>query len=200
MLKKCSKCLETLDPSNFNTVKRKGVVHLKAACKSCQGRYNDKYRLSNLDKMRNKQRKWFDKNKEKQYERVKEYQKSNALALRERRKKRLIDDVNYRIARNLRCRLWCALRASKGNVSAVKDLGCSIEELKIYIASLFQEGMSWDNYGKWQIDHVVPLSSFNLKNEDEIRKACSYTNLQPMWANENASKRNHYSGVFRPKV
>lgn len=200
MLKKCSKCLKELDSSSFNKIRRKGAVHLKAACKICQAEYNDKYRISNLDKMRHKQFKWFVDNKEKQYQRVKEYQTLNAESIQEKRKKRLLEDVNYRIARNLRSRLWCALNISKCSVSAVNDLGCSISDFKIHISSLFDEEMTWDNYGEWQIDHVVPLSKFDLTDEDQIRKACNYTNLQPMWAEENASKRNHYSGSYRRKV
>jgi len=50
----------------------------------------------------------------------------------------------------------------------------------------FVGGMSWENYGKWHIDHIIPLSSAN--NEDEIYKLCYYTNLQPLWSEENLKK------------
>ena len=48
--------------------------------------------------------------------------------------------------------------------------------------------MSWDNYGKWHIDHIIPLSSAN--SEDDIYKLCNYTNLQPLWAEDNLKKSN----------
>jgi hypothetical protein len=72
--------------------------------------------------------------------------------------------------------------------SAVRDLGCSVEELKIYLESKFREGMTWENHGEWHIDHIIPLNSFNLANRKEFLKACHYTNLQPLWAEENLKK------------
>ncbi len=69
-------------------------------------------------------------------------------------------------------------------------LGCTIEKCKIYLESLFKEGMSWDNYGYrgWHIDHIEPCSSFNLTNIEEQKKCFHYTNLQPLWAKDNLSK------------
>ena len=46
--------------------------------------------------------------------------------------------------------------------------------------------MSWENQGKWHIDHIIPLSS--AANEEELYKLCHFTNLQPMWATDNIRK------------
>lgn len=72
----------------------------------------------------------------------------------------------------------------------MQAMGCSGQELKRYLESKFQPGMSWDNYGVhgWHIDHIVPLSSFNLSDPEDYKKACHYTNLQPMWAIDNIKK------------
>lgn len=89
----------------------------------------------------------------------------------------------------LRSRFRLALKNNQKTGSAVKDLGCSITELKQYLEAQFQSGMTWDNHGEWHIDHIIPLASFNLMDKQQILKACHYTNLRPLWANENF-KRN----------
>lgn len=85
-----------------------------------------------------------------------------------------------------------AIKVNAKSGSAVRDLGCSVDFLKTYLESLFQSGMSWDNWtlNGWHIDHISPLSSFNLSNRDELLKACHYTNLQPLWAKDNLAKSN----------
>ena len=65
-------------------------------------------------------------------------------------------------------------------------VGCSPQELKIYLEQKFINDMSWENQGKWHIDHIIPLSS--AKTEEELYKLCHFTNLQPMWANDNIKK------------
>jgi len=82
--------------------------------------------------------------------------------------------------------------------SAFAILGYTIEELRQHLESLFQEGMSWDNYGThWHIDHVIPKSWFNLSsengvNEYELKLCWSLSNLQPMWTSDNLEKKNAY--------
>lgn len=68
-----------------------------------------------------------------------------------------------------------------------------MREFKLYIENYFPlySGMSWDNYGnKWEIDHFLPLSSFDLTDRTQVQEACHYTNLQPMWVSENRRKYN----------
>jgi hypothetical protein len=65
-------------------------------------------------------------------------------------------------------------------------LGVSYPEFISYFERLFVEGMSWDNHGEWHIDHIIPLSSVNT--EEELIKLCYYTNLQPLWAEDNLKK------------
>jgi hypothetical protein len=67
-----------------------------------------------------------------------------------------------------------------------KIVGCTPQELKIYLEQKFIDNMSWENQGKWHIDHIIPLSS--AKTEEELYNLCHFTNLQPMWAEENLRK------------
>jgi hypothetical protein len=81
-------------------------------------------------------------------------------------------------------------RGSNRAGSAVKDLGCTYEELRAHLEDQFEPGMAWENYGRkgWHIDHVVPLAWFDLTIRDQFLSAVHYTNLQPKWARDNESK------------
>ena len=115
---------------------------------------------------------------------------ANRHKINEYNKNRLQTNIQHKIAKQLRIRLWDALRGNVKVGSAVKHLGCSIEEFKKYLESKFQEGMTWDNWTNdgWHIDHIKPLSSFDLTDRDQFLQACHYTNLQPLWAKDNFSK------------
>ena len=69
-------------------------------------------------------------------------------------------------------------------------LGCSVSYCRKYLEKQFKNGMSWDNYGEWHIDHIMPASSFDLNSSFEQKKCFHYTNLQPLWALENMQKGN----------
>lgn len=92
----------------------------------------------------------------------------------------------------LRTRLSTAIKQGNKGGSAVRDLGCTIGDLKKHLESQFKQGMTWNNYGLkgWHIDHIYPLSKFDLTKKENIIKACHYTNLQPLWAIENIKKGN----------
>lgn len=104
--------------------------------------------------------------------------------------------INSRIARNLRTRFWIALNGKSKMVSAIQDLGVDIELFKKILESKFYSradgvGMTWENYGMWEIDHLKPLSSFDLTNLEEQKKACHYSNLQPLWREDNRKKSDN---------
>jgi hypothetical protein len=119
----------------------------------------------------------------------------------QRRKFRRLIDPSYKLSDVLRGRLLSILsRQAQIRVgSAVRDLGCSVSELKTYIESKFLLGMSWANHGngrgdkglcEWQLDHIIPLASFNLTDREQFLRACHYTNLQPLWAEHNRIKND----------
>ena len=98
----------------------------------------------------------------------------------------------YRLKSSLRTRLWYALKAKQWykNSEFNTYIGCSKKELELHIESQFKEGMTWDNYGEWEIDHIKPLSI--AETENEMYKLCHYTNLQPLWKSANRKKYNKY--------
>ena len=107
-------------------------------------------------------------------------------------------EIDKRVVHNIRCRLWQLLKGKKYSMS--KALSCSSFELKEHLEKQFQLGMTWDNYGRipsikcWEIDHIRPLSSFDLTNETQFNEACYYENLQPMWIEDNRSKGDKQYG------
>lgn len=104
--------------------------------------------------------------------------------------------THARLATRLRIRMCNAIRrvmaGSPGTGSAVRDLGCSIVALMAHLESMFSDGMSWDLWGhgkgKWHIDHVRPLASFDLLVREQFLTACHFTNLQPLWSVDNLRK------------
>lgn len=107
----------------------------------------------------------------------------------ERRKK---DDV-YNCIILTRNNIYDAIRRSgfktaKGGKHTEDILGCSFKDFKLYIESKFQPGMSWNNYGLWELDHIIPIAS--AKTKDEVIKLNHYTNFQPLWATDNKEKRD----------
>lgn len=108
------------------------------------------------------------------------------------KRKLLKTNTNARIACNVRNRLYKIVKSKSCNT---KDLlGCSFNELRQHLESMWSPGMSWENYSHsgWHIDHIRPLSSFDLTNSKDLKEAMHYSNLQPLWASENMSKGAKY--------
>lgn len=105
---------------------------------------------------------------------------------------------NYKIGARLRKRIWAAVtEAETVKAGSFEELcGCSIEDLRLHLESLWKPGMSWDNYSfeGWHIDHIRPCASFDLIDQEQQKQCFHFTNLQPLWARENLSKSDKWEG------
>lgn len=101
--------------------------------------------------------------------------------------------VSSRIARNMRTRIWYAVKGVR-HESTKKLIGCSWTELTQHLQSKFSDGMNFDNYGLWEVDHITPLASFDLSDAEQLRVACHYSNLQPLWRQDNRKKSSSTTG------
>ncbi len=108
------------------------------------------------------------------------------------RKERFKNDKQFRFASKLRIRMLEIFKryGAKKKNKTVELLGCDIKTAYKHIESQFKEGMTWENhsYDTWHIDHIIPVSSFDLTDKEEQKKCFHYTNLQPLWAKENLKK------------
>lgn len=171
-----------------------------------------KWDLLNREKRREKDRQRFLKNLEKERARHREYRKRNPDKAKEWAKnnpeklrgyaekwrtvgpgkeydrKRRATDPLYALAKSFRSRIWFAFkRLGLAKPDRTENLlGTTIAEAKRHIETQFKTGMSWNNYGEWHIDHVIPLAS--AKTPEEMANLCRYTNLQPLWGKDNLSK------------
>jgi hypothetical protein len=114
----------------------------------------------------------------------------NPEAKQEYRRRYRATRPEFRIACSLRSRIQVALKRALANKSnnSITLLGCSAGFYRNYLETLFQPGMSWENYGDWHIDHILPLTSFDLTDKAQQLVAFNFKNTQPLWAFDNLSK------------
>ena len=106
-------------------------------------------------------------------------------------------DPLFKLAANLRQAVRNAVKlGAKKDAPTLKLIGCSVEEFRAHIEDQWRHGMSWANWGQrsddWQLDHIRPVSSFDLSDSAELRKCFHFTNFQPLWTYENARKRDKW--------
>lgn len=186
MYKICTKCNKKLSINNFTTAKT-GKDGRRSDCRNCRAKSKQIKRLAR-------------KNTQLCTECGAELDcHSSRVCLKCLTKSQIFErkyiiSLEAKIRIRLRQRLYHAIKGDYKTGSAVQDLGCSICYFKKYIESKFTTGMSWDNYGMWHIDHIIPLSHFDLTDREQFLRACHYTNLQPLWAGDNLSKSNKFAG------
>lgn len=137
----------------------------------------------NNDRNRERSREWYYNNKEKAKKRIHAAEKE-----------RYQNDSDFRLEKNLRSRVRTAIKKGYKSARTLELVGASIPEVRLHIEKQFVEGMTWENYhyDVWHIDHIRPLSSFDLSDPEEQKKAFHYTNLQPLWAKDNLTKHAKY--------
>ena len=179
MKKICSKCGVDKDVGEFYKEKL-GRYGVRADCKECNSIKSKKYSNKHSDRLKEQCKKWREKNKD----HVRKYDT-------EYKKNKYTNDPQYKLSclvRGFTKRVTNAVKQQK-ELRSLEYLGCSLDEFKSHIESLWLEDMSWDNHGDWHIDHKIPLDWF-VKNSDDPWKANHYSNLQPLWAEANLSKGN----------
>jgi hypothetical protein len=169
--------------------------------------YDKVYRVKNKEEIKEKQRAYYLKNRERIYAYFKKYKaerKEHYANLNKKwflnNKKRRQEYVNkrerhqrktnptFKIKAYMRVRIYAALKGINKAKKTMDLLGCTIEQLWIHLEKTFKPGMTRENYGKWHVDHIIPCASFDLTIPEQQTKCFHYTNLQALWASENIIK------------
>ena len=166
----CTKCKVLLPKSDFYKQTRNNLL-LMPTCISCNKIQGKLWASNNKDIVRAKAKRWANK----RIENLIHKRMSNAI--------------------------WQVLRKNKRKTTWLKYVDFTAPELYDHLEKQFTDGMTWDLFkvGKIHIDHIILKSWFVFDTPDDIefRKCWSLDNLQPMWAEENCSKNNKYSGKYR---
>ncbi|MFA5340597.1 MAG: hypothetical protein WC332_02355 [Clostridia bacterium] len=148
-----------------------------------------KWAKNNKDKIKIIQAREHIKNKKRYLEYAKQLQKT-----------RYLTDPSFRVQHNMATAVNSSLRGKKNHKRWVDLLGYDVDKLKNHLAKQFVDGMNWDNYGKWHIDHKIPISAFNINSYDDydFKRCWSLKNLQPLWASDNLHKHAKLEKPFQP--
>ena len=187
--------IDTIEnPEFFSKVKSGKYTWIKCVfChREAQVKYKSKPGMDQVIKERQRIRRTDPEEKIKARIRKLRFVKNNKLQInrynRIYEKNRKQKDPLYKLVKNLRTRLWTALKKNQKSDTTMKLTGCSLEELKKHLESKFEDGMDWNNYGVWHVDHIIPCANFDLSNPEQQQICFHYTNLQPMWGEKNMQK------------
>lgn len=196
-IKRCNHCGLYKAFHEFYKSNGRGKFGLRSKCKKCIQGYEktperikgrQRYKKSNKGKETSLKYSRTEKARDQQSR----YRKSEKG--KESAKRHYESSVKRHISSRLRIRLNKVLAGKIKKGSAISDLGCPVDELISHLEKKFKPGMNWDNRSLWHIDHIRPLSSFDLEDRAQLKEACHYTNLQPLWAEENMIKGDRHEG------
>ena len=213
----CDNCkVEKNLSTDFSLRKEKEREFYRHTCKKCRCEKEKQRRLENIDKFKERDKKYYENNKEVIIQRNKNYRKvhRNDIILQKKKyyklnrkfileyhsknkqkrnsllKSRKCKDVTFRLVCALKARIPNILRKYKAQ-SSIKTLACTKKQLVDWIEYQFDGTMTWMNYGKhWHIDHVIPVSFFDLTNVLEQNICFNWSNLRPLERIANISKSN----------
>jgi hypothetical protein len=204
-MKVCTTCKTSKEIDQFwkHTGTKDG---LRPSCKDCIRQQNSTHYFTNKPAYRLRDKLWRKENPEKSKQIFKKHSKSergrktlliwrqnNLIKLRKYNRiwmKNRLKDPIFRLSKNISRRIRYYLTHGKNKQHWEPLVGYSIDTLKTHLETQFRNGMSWDNYGKWHIDHIKPISKFKITDVhcQEFKECWALSNLQPLWATDNIKK------------
>lgn len=186
----------------IRTLKENGVILGPSGRRNTGGKSeaNKRYYKNNKEEISEWYKEWAKENETERKTYIQQWNKDNREHInkykRDYERKRRAEDPKYRLGIRTRTAVWQLLKERNVNKTnkTFTLLGYTIEELMVHLESLFTEGMTWDNYGEWHVDHKKPMTLFEFTSTDDdgFKKCWSLNNLQPLWEKENLSKGTRY--------
>jgi hypothetical protein len=192
----CSKCQIEKEFSDFVKDKNSKTGY-KSCCKLCHNLRNKNWNKNNVEKKSLSDKNWRNNNIKNRQIYLKNYKKNNwdkiLLQVNTRDKERTKNDIFYNLKKRMRSRIYFFLKKKEivKKDRTFEIIGCSPQDLKKHLERQFVFNMTWENRAEWHIDHIIPLSS--ARTVEEFYKLCHFTNLQPLWAEENLKKGNRFN-------
>lgn len=171
------------------------TVPNKSYCKDCGNKMCRDYKKRNREKIAEYNRKYKQLNKDdiSQYNRTYNVENRRKIQDRQNEQKRIRrkNDFQFYLSHKLRTNITKIFNGSRMGTSK-EYLGCSVEMFEKWIISQFDDEMSLSNRGTyWHIDHLIPISKFDMLDEDDLKKCCHWSNMQPLTATDNLSKKDN---------
>lgn len=181
---RCRECGRKLDRANYRAdpyKKRDQVARWRAANPESLKKIGARHYLKNREKKISQASDWAARNPEKR----RKY-------MRDLHQRRMREDPKYRVKRSVGAYVRLLIKSGKKSARLESILGYSISELVAHLERQFMDGMDWGNYGKWHIDHIIPVASFSYESYDsqEFKRCWALPNLRPLWGDENRRKSN----------
>jgi hypothetical protein len=155
-------------------------------CKNCEKKDGREYRQNDYGKQ--KAILWSINNKQRHTELQSEWHKNNRRHLNDKYNARIKVDFNFKMKKLCNNHLHNNINKK---TSTMKYFSCDITLFINWLKYCFTDKMNMDNHGSyWHLDHVIPVSLFNLENEEELRLCFHYLNYMPLPGKENIKKQN----------
>lgn len=183
----CKRCGLSLPTDNFykNKASKDGLTRL---CKSCSHKTNRDWAICNPDKAKEQTARWRQNNPNYDGDYYESNKSERIAHIKQWRKNKLSTDPYFAYCNKLDVYFGHYIRSIKNSINF---FGCDITELIQHLESQFAPEMTWENHGTyWEVDHIIPRSSFDLSDEGQVKRCYHYTNLQPLTKKENRIKSN----------
>jgi hypothetical protein len=161
--------------------------HNRKKCKNCEKKYGRNYRKSVIGATKAKI--WSLNNKETHKKLQSDWAKNNRQHLNNKYNTRYHNDFQFKV-RKL-CHKHLINNLNK-NSSTMKYFSCDIELFTKWLEYCFTDEMNMNNHGSyWHLDHVIPISLFDLTKPEEVYLCFHYLNYMPLKAKDNIIKQNN---------